>query len=102
MDCLSICDAKVSALQRKFVGLAEKAVAVEVTGIEVFSTPTLMLMKKWHRVMEAVSRIDKTKEWIQCIDLKNDFPKHFEVEHSDDLFKKLENIPLNRESRLYR
>ncbi|KUF76310.1 hypothetical protein AM587_10004712 [Phytophthora nicotianae] len=98
MDCLSICDAKVSALQRKFVGLAEKAVAVEVTGIEVFSTPTLMLMKKWHRVMEAVSRIDKSKEWIQCIDLKNDFPKHFEVEHSDDLFKKLENIPLNRES----
>eukprot|EP00644_Phytophthora_capsici_P006445 jgi/Phyca11/127140/e_gw1.66.116.1 len=98
MGYLSKCDAEVSALQRKCVELAEKDVAVEVTGVGVFSTPTLMLMKKWHRAMEGVSRIDKTKEWIQCVDLTNDFPKHFEVERSDDLFKKLESIPLNRES----
>lgn len=68
LDLLRKCATKVTALQEKKTGLAERDVAIEIVGVGVYATSTLGIMRKWHRARNAIANVDKALNWIDSID----------------------------------
>ncbi|GMF18951.1 unnamed protein product [Phytophthora fragariaefolia] len=98
-DLLRRSDAKVTSLQKKRNGLAEKDVAVEFPGLGVITTSTLIIMKRWHKVVGALKVIKKAQTWVASIDLSMDVPPAYQVDEDAELPAKLNAIPILSEKR---
>ncbi|GMF23183.1 unnamed protein product [Phytophthora fragariaefolia] len=74
--------------------LAEKDVAVEIIGVGLYSTNTLIVMKNWHRAMKSMQHVDKAVNWIDTIDFDIQMADQFKVEPDATFLSKIKAIPL--------
>ncbi|GMF59713.1 unnamed protein product [Phytophthora fragariaefolia] len=93
-DLLRRSDAKVTSLQKKRNGLAEKDMAVGFPGLGVITTSTLGIMERWHKAVGALKVIDKAQTWVASIDLSMDVPPAYQVDEDAELPAKLNAIPI--------
>lgn len=97
LDLLRKCDLKVTMLQRKHSGLAERDIAIEIVGVGVFVTATLAIMKRWYRALNAVKQLDKALTWLSTIDFSLQPGPAFRVHEDPELPSKLKNLPVMSE-----
>ncbi|OWZ16830.1 LOW QUALITY PROTEIN: hypothetical protein PHMEG_0009313 [Phytophthora megakarya] len=93
-DMLRKCEAKVTTLQKKRQGIAERDVAIEIAGVGVFTTFTLNVMKKYHRGIAAVRQVESALGWTLTIEFNLHVDTHFQVFEDPDMGDKLKQLPL--------
>ncbi|EEY68313.1 uncharacterized protein PITG_22747 [Phytophthora infestans T30-4] len=91
---IAICRKKVSALQSKHKGLAESAVALDISGFGAYSTSTIGIMNRWHMAIKVVKQVEKAVKWVEIIDFTLPMPAAFQVVLQTDMLSKMQSIPL--------
>ncbi|GMF21153.1 unnamed protein product [Phytophthora fragariaefolia] len=90
-EILRKCDAKVSASRK---GLAERDVVVEIAGIGVFSTDTLVVMKRYHRAITPVRQVKSAEKWVATVNFTIAIEASFRVVEDQSLPAKLRDLKL--------
>ncbi|GMF58634.1 unnamed protein product [Phytophthora fragariaefolia] len=88
------CAAKVTALQKKRQLLAERDVAIEVPGVGVFSTNTLVVMRGHHHAIAVVRQLETTLSWFSTIQFGLPVESHFQIEENATITTKLKALLL--------
>ncbi|KAJ8566434.1 hypothetical protein ON010_g6689 [Phytophthora cinnamomi] len=86
--------AKVSTYQRKYSGVRELDIALEIIGVGVFANSTVALMKKWHKACGGLKQMENTLAWIEQLDLSRLVNQSFIAEKDPELPDKITNIPI--------